>query len=97
MGTFDSDYTAVITATLENGKTFDFADKGRFTSISYADAISDCKQIDIKDVPKSGTQKEAGDPAAPTGDGDSSSTDPEVIQVPTPDNGATKRALQFHA
>jgi len=59
MGTFDSDYTAEMTAKLDNGKIFKYNDNGKFKSIAYANAVSDCGMIPIDEVPKDAEQKEA--------------------------------------
>ncbi|KAF2644922.1 hypothetical protein P280DRAFT_546334 [Massarina eburnea CBS 473.64] len=57
-GTFDSDYDAKITATLSNGKTFEYNSHGHYNSIGFADGIQDCNVIPLKDVPKDATVKE---------------------------------------
>ncbi|PVI06100.1 hypothetical protein DM02DRAFT_610062 [Periconia macrospinosa] len=50
-GTFDSDYDATVTATLGNGKTFVYFNKGHFKSIGFANGVSECKVIDLKEIP----------------------------------------------
>jgi hypothetical protein len=59
MGTFDSDYTAEMTARLDNGKTFKYHDNGKFESIAYANAVSDCGMVPLSEVPQDAEQKEA--------------------------------------
>jgi hypothetical protein len=86
-GTFDSGYKAKITTHLDNGKTFEFNDNGEFKSISFAEVISSCKTIDIKDVPEG-----KGVPANGKNPGDKNNA--EVITLPKEEK---KRSLQFRA
>ncbi|KAF2684117.1 hypothetical protein K458DRAFT_389331 [Lentithecium fluviatile CBS 122367] len=64
MGTFDSDYTAKITARLDNGKTFDYNDAGSYKSIAYADAASDCRAIALSEVPQGEGEEANGEKVA---------------------------------
>ncbi|KAF1963403.1 hypothetical protein CC80DRAFT_4865 [Byssothecium circinans] len=58
-GTFESPYTAQITAKLANGKTFVFKDAGKVKSVTYVDAVASCKTMPIKDMPQ-GTNPKKG-------------------------------------
>ncbi|KAF1959687.1 hypothetical protein CC80DRAFT_533061 [Byssothecium circinans] len=58
MGTFDSDYDAKITATMANGKTFNYNAHGHYNSVGYANGIQDCKVIPLKEVPSNAKVQE---------------------------------------
>lgn len=61
MGTFESKYSAIITAKLANGKEYKFHDRGTAKSITFVDAASHCKSVPPKDVPKGITPKKGVD------------------------------------
>jgi hypothetical protein len=54
VGKFDSDYTATITVTLENGQKFAFYERGKATTINHVGAVSSCQTIPLADMPQVG-------------------------------------------
>ncbi|PVH96096.1 hypothetical protein DM02DRAFT_617435 [Periconia macrospinosa] len=50
-GTFSSDYTATMQAKLDDGTRFEYKVKGHVDTVGWTDAVAECKEMDIKDIP----------------------------------------------
>jgi hypothetical protein len=55
VGKFESDYTATITVTLDNGKKFAFYERGTATTINHVGAVAGCETMPLDKMPQVGT------------------------------------------
>jgi hypothetical protein len=57
-GTYTDEYTAIVAITFKNGKTIEVEEPGKFVSVGWTEAASDCSTRPIGEAPKDA--KEAG-------------------------------------
>ncbi|RDL34412.1 uncharacterized protein BP5553_07540 [Venustampulla echinocandica] len=55
-GTYESDYESTVTITLATGQKFKITQPGHFNSTNWAKSSTECKDIPIKDCPKTATE-----------------------------------------
>lgn len=59
-GVFDSDYESTVSITLASGQKFKVTQPGHFKSTGWSEAVSECKDIPLKDVPDGNETQEIG-------------------------------------
>lgn len=84
-GKFDSPYTALIQATLEDGSKYNYKDSGEYNSVGWQKGSVGCKEVSLKDVPL-GAQVQK-----PNGSGDAPAAPSAAPSAAPP----SKRAVQF--
>lgn len=63
-GTFNGDYMSTVEIEMVDGKTFKIDQPGKFKSVGWSTAVSNCKDIPLKEAPDNAL--EANDDDAPS-------------------------------